>query len=770
MKKVIFLLTKRKNIIWFLRFVILCLLIFPSISLATSPTQQVVICFDFSRSVRWLHAQKKLDLHRVYSHELQKITQALSPQDQYAVICFATYSEITKKFTTDNATPLTYTRNIDSSRINIAIQSAISMFDTREIKRKTIIVYSDGLSEGLTPPVKDLLTQNNIELRFEYLQTQQIKQLHDVAIDKATLPLFAKQGQTLHCEVIVKTSHNTHAVLQILNYSTTIEQRRIYLPQKGKYTFHFFCNVNSARDMSISAHISPLSFSDQCPQNNVYFQHVYVKRKSKILEFGTQLQQINISFANVTSLAQPTTQKINVEDYDVFVISNMPFAELQRFDSLINQYTASGRGLMMIASPNTFAMGGYANTLIESALPVWSNPRQKNSRHIIVLLDISGSMNEKYATTTKIEAAKQAILEIERQLNGDTLQLIAFNNNIYDIFSAKTQDINTKIAALKANGETKMLPALHYALNRKPLQKKHIVVISDGEVQKSIVSELGALPEKTSVSVISTGTNNNVLQKIAHWGKGSFYDANSTGLREIIWRDLLQTKGTLLIDKPAMITRKSQAMDNWNWQDYLQKYVDKYMLTKAKPSSQTLLQTVSGDPILCIGNYQLGKCAALMTNTSWTNNLAVEKLITQTLQWLSSTSYSPYQVFVDHHHNKIRIRYHVEQHNQKIIVRPQWLSKKIPMREQNYGIYTAEVTIPENSSSYAFALQHQNLYLPVHFRLAYSPEYTNLTEINYSATTKNSNKNSNKTKNMDNILICLAITCFLLERFLTRGI
>lgn len=754
----------------FLRFVILCLLIFPSISLATSPTQQIVVCFDFSRSVRWLHAQKNLDLQRIYSAELQKITQALSAQDQYAVICFATYSEITKKFNTDSATALTYARNIDSSRINVALQLAISMFAPRQTQHKTIIVYSDGLNEGLTSRVKDQLTHNNIELRFEYLQTQQIKQLHDIAVDKVTLPLFAKEGQTLHCEVVVKTSHETHAILQILNHNTTIEQRRIYLPQKGKYAFHFFCNVNSPDDMNITAQISPVSFTDQCSQNNVYSQHVHVQRKSRILEFGTQLQQINISFAELTSLVQAPVQKINVEDYDVFVISDMPFAKLQRFDSLINQYTASGRGLMMIASPNTLAMGGYANTLIESALPVWSNPRQKNSRHIIVLLDISGSMNEKYATITKIEAAKQAILEIKRQLNGDTLQLIAFNNNIYDIFSAKTQDIDTKIAGLQANGETKMLPALHYALKNKPLQQKHLVVISDGEVQKSIIAELGTLPEKTSISVISTGTNNDVLQKIARWGKGNFYDANSTGLREIIWRDLLETKGTLLIDKPAMITRKSHAMNSWDWQNYLQKYVDKYMLTKAKPASQTLLQTISGDPILCIGNYRLGKCAAIMTNTSWTNDLAVEKLIAQTLQWLGSTNYSPHNVFVDHHHNKIRIRYHVEQHNQKIIVHPQWLSKKMYMREQDYGIYTAEVTVPENASSYAFALQHQDLYLPVQFRLAYSPEYTNLTEINYIAATKNSNKNSNNAKNMDNILICLAIICFLLERFLTRGI
>ncbi|BBM82927.1 VWA domain-containing protein [Candidatus Uabimicrobium amorphum] len=761
---------KRKNVILFLRFIILCLLIFPSVSFVTPPAQQVVICLDFSRSIKWLHNKNNLSLQDVYQQELQKITQALSPQDQYAIVCFATQATIAKKFTENKTVFLEYNGDIETSRVDLALQSAMTMFHTHSALRKTIIVYSDGLVKDLPPRIQKQLTYNNITLRFEYLQTQQIKQLRDIAIRKLTLPSFAKQGQTLHGEIVVKTSHKTEAMIQLRNDDTTIEQRSIYLPKQGEYTFHFFFNVNDKRDMNITAQVYSLSFDDPCLQNNIYHQNVHVEKKSQILEFGTQLRQLNVDFATITSYSDHTSfDEIDLQDYDVVVISDMAFTKLQRFDNLIAQHIANGHGLMMIASPKTFALGGYSNTNIEKSLPVWTTPRQKNSQHIVVLLDISGSMNEKYSTTTKIEAAKQAILEINDQLNGETLELIAFNNNIYDIFSQKTADINSKIATLRANGETKIVPALRYTLQKKP-QQKHIIIISDGEVQKNIMNQLGTLPKNTSLSVISTGKNNSILQKIARWGKGNFYDANSMALREIIWRDLLETKGTLLIEKNTMVVRKSHAIKNWSWEDYTGKYIGKYVLTKAKSSAKTLIQTPSGDALLCVANYQLGRCVALMTNTSWTKDLAVEKLIAQALQWLTSIGNSPYKIFIDHHKNKIRIRYHVDKHNQQIFVRPQWLQQRFTMREREHGIYTLELPMPKKSITSNLSVQYNDIHLPVKFHLVYSPEYVNLTDVNYIASTKNSNKNSNSVKNMDNILICFAVICFLLERFLNKGI
>ncbi|WP_372368959.1 VWA domain-containing protein [Candidatus Uabimicrobium sp. HlEnr_7] len=763
MKSFIRKIVKRKNTVLFLRFTILCLLIFPAkLYTAIYSSQEIVVCLDFSRSNEWLHAQKKISLQDLYIDKIQKIMDTLSSRDRLGIIGFATECYVIKKLNDDRIFTLPrYTGNIDSSQINLALAKAITMFSSHQT-HKTIAVYSDGLFDDINPNFGKQLANKSISMKFEYLETPTIKNLQDIAIESMRLPYFAKQGQTIHGELVVRTSHKTDAILQIQSGEKIIEKRRVFFSEKGKYSLYFFLNILEQKNVNISVKIRTSEFIEKCLENNTYQQEIKVNQKIKILEFGKQLQQMNLPFFIVDSFQIPP-QDLDLEQYDIIVVSDVHIDKIKHLDKFISKHTGNGRGLMMIASPKTFASGGYYSSDIEKALPVWTAPRQKNNMTIMILLDISGSMNEKYGNTIKIEAAKKAILKISKYLDGDSLELVAFNSRVEDIF--KTGDFYEKISQIKANGETKIVPAIQYVLQKKS-NKKHIIVISDGEIQKNVPGQLGILPKKTSLSVISTGKNNNSLREISAWGKGSFYEVQNQNLHEIIEHDLLKTKGKLFISKTTKTVKKSKLL--WDGQDYENKYINKYVLTKKKPLAKNLLQTETGDALLSVQDYKLGKSAALMTNREWTSNLPVENLVSETLLWLAPNYNNLSNLFISYRGNQLQIRKDYPKHNQKFVIHPLWLNKRFTMQEQQSGVYTLDLF--GQKSPFYLKLEHQKNPLEqslVKFQLPYSPEYANLTQI--MPYTKNSNKNSNTQKNMDNILMSIAIICFLIERFITKG-
>ncbi|NIT78506.1 MAG: VWA domain-containing protein, partial [Thermoplasmata archaeon] len=148
-------------------------------------------------------------------------------------------------------------------------------------------------------------------------------------------------------------------------------------------------------------------------------------------------------------------------------------------------YVEGGGGLLMIQGRR--AVEGLRRTELERLLPIsyeGREPAQAPSLAIVFLLDRSSSMvGRKIGFLKEATAASVEVLD-ERDLIG----LCAFDTEYEWILpiqpAAAKEEIYRRIAALRADGGTDLLPALREAfrrLSQVEAKMKHIVVFSDGK-------------------------------------------------------------------------------------------------------------------------------------------------------------------------------------------------------------------------------------------------------------------------------------------------
>ena len=207
---------RRKEVLILLRLTILCLIMLPALTLSTDIKKQVVVCFDFSRSVNWLCQKQGTSIKSFYITKLRKIRENLNSGDQLAVICFAQDGNVVKRFT-DVEYTLSYTENIESSNLNKALGLALSLFQQTSKFKKIVHVYSDGFIKDVNPHLHEEFQKYSADLNIHYLFTKQIKNQRDIAISKMRWPRSAKMGQVIRGSVVVSTSHKTHAEISLRN-------------------------------------------------------------------------------------------------------------------------------------------------------------------------------------------------------------------------------------------------------------------------------------------------------------------------------------------------------------------------------------------------------------------------------------------------------------------------------------------------------------------------------------------------------------------------
>ena len=147
-----------------------------------------------------------------------------------------------------------------------------------------------------------------------------------------------------------------------------------------------------------------------------------------------------------------------------------------------------GVGFMMVGGENSFGLGGYFKTPIETLLPVEMEVKGKQqlpSLGLVIVFDRSASM-----TGSKIELAKEAaVRSVELLREGDTFGFIAFDTNPWEIIETKPLEdkeeaINTILSVSGQMEELKFIASLAMAyenLSDLQLQRKHIILLTDGQ-------------------------------------------------------------------------------------------------------------------------------------------------------------------------------------------------------------------------------------------------------------------------------------------------
>ncbi len=392
--------------------------------------------------------------------------------------------------------------------------------------------------------------------------------------------------------------------------------------------YHYTAIVESDEDIELS--------------NNRLERIVIVKEAPRVLYLSDRKNIDNglIKYLHDNKLEITYTnnlKELESDTYDLIILDNIAISNfnINEQKQLYNNIFQSGKSLLMLGGRKSFAIGGYAGTFIEDALPVLMTPERKEKLSVLILLDKSGSMSKEHNTSSSyLDLSKQAIMSISGLFElDDEFGIIAFDSQAEILLAPlplKEKLDNNTIAklleSLNASGGTSFYNPLNEAiplLQNTQAELKHILLLSDGQAEKD--EDLDLLlerlkSEKISLSTLALGKEADkiLLYELADIGNGKFYEINNPNrLAEIFIMDILNITQPLLVEgyfQPQLDINHYILKDLHSFPR-----IHSYNPTSAKSLSEIPIKSPYQDPILAIGHCGLGRSAALTLNLNNAN-------------------------------------------------------------------------------------------------------------------------------------------------------
>lgn len=343
----------------------------------------------------------------------------------------------------------------------------------------------------------------------------------------------------------------------------------------------------------------------------------------------------SISFNVVDAQSLPNELSSYLQ-YNAIIFDNVPGhlvgeAKMNVIEQAVKNF---GVGFTMVGGENSFGLGGYFKTPIETLLPVEMEIKGKEqlpSLGLVIVLDRSGSM---YGS--KLELAKEAAARsVEMLRDEDTLGFIAFDDRPWEII--ETGPLNNKeeavdtILSVTPGGGTEIYGSLARAyenLADLKLQRKHIILLTDGQSQSGNYEDLIAEGKENGVTLstvaIGQDADANLLEALSEKGTGRFYDVvDEQTIPSILSRETAMISRTYIEDNPFYPTIYNASGWNTLFANGVPQ-MNAYIGTTAKQGASVIAESEKEDPVLAQWQYGLGKTFAFTSDSTgkWTGDWA----------------------------------------------------------------------------------------------------------------------------------------------------
>lgn len=321
--------------------------------------------------------------------------------------------------------------------------------------------------------------------------------------------------------------------------------------------------------------------------------------------------------------------------FSVIVLDNVAATRLTRpqMEALAASVRDLGLGLVVLGGPQAFGPGEYLDTPLEEVLPVWAQVPARlliPQVALVLVVDKSGSMGERDATGTKLDAARRAAAAtLELLAPSDLVGVLAFDGEAHWIQpltpASDPVGIMRRMARLSADGGTDLGPALREALEslrRVRAMVRHAIVLSDGKSNPADFEAMTrrAAAEGITVSTVAIGSDADaaLLSEIARWGRGRFYLTRD--LRSI---PQIFASETITVTRSAIVYGPVEVMATGPWgsdESLLPAErldfppLSGYVATTPKPAASVYLTSPDGDPILAAWRVGLGRAVAFTSS------------------------------------------------------------------------------------------------------------------------------------------------------------
>lgn len=494
-----------------------------------------------------------------------------------------------------------------------------------------VVLFSDGNeTEGNAIDAAKRFAAHGLKLyTFPYTADHE----EEVLLEDLAVPAEVKRGQSFQISATAHASVESRALFILYRDGFKVQERPIDL-KPGPNVIAF--EESNPSDGLTKYELRVAAQRDFFSDNNVSSGIVYVAGEPRVLllegeerearHLTRALEAENIRVEAREAHGMPGTLE-ELAAFDAIMFSDVPATAVTvRQMELLRSYVEDlGGGFVMIGGEQSFGLGGFYRTSIESVLPVRMRSEKKKdtpSLAMMLILDRSGSM-----TGEKIQLAKEAaIAAVELLGERDLVGVIAFDAEAYSVVDLQSAGnkagIVQTIESIEANGGTSIYPALELtneALSQVNATYKHAVLLTDGQSQPGdfagMVNQMASGAITVSTVAVGEGADVALLQDIARWGKGRHYfTADPYDIPQIFAKETMTASKSSLVEEPflAQVFRPSQVVGGIDWESA--PFLFGYVVTSPKSTAEVPLVTERGDPLLAEWRVGLGKATAFMSD------------------------------------------------------------------------------------------------------------------------------------------------------------
>jgi len=562
----------------------------------------------------------------------------------------------------------------------------------------------------------------------------QTRQDPDVQVSAVSVPPQVQQGEPFNVEVVIDSNQDENeGDIEVYRGPHKVVSERHKL-KKGENRFRFRQTIEQERLATFT--VRTKGFLDKQLDNNSDFGLVFTAGKPRVLlvesdpkvakdlTYALEEQEMQVDVRPPQGMPDSLA---DLQNYELLILSNVPATALSlRQMEVARTYVQDlGGGLIMLGGDQSFGLGGYYKTVLEEILPVRSDfekEKEKPSLAMVLVIDKSGSMGGE-----KIEMAKEAAKSAVELLGpSDKVGVIAFEGEAYWVSEihpcSDKAFVLDRISTIEAGGGTMMYPAMEEAyesLHRTVAKLKHVIILTDGisipgDFEGISQTMAGARITITTVGV-GQGADEDLLETIAKIGGGRHcFVEDPFTIPQIFAKETMAASKSAINEQPFLpqVVRPTQALGEIDFA--AAPFLLGYVITRPKATSEVILATESGDPLLCWWRYGLGMCVAFTSDAKsrwaaeWLSWPGFSKFWAQVVRHAMRKSEAKGIVMqVDHksRHATVSLdsidpsgRFLNQADTELTVIDPQFTNRKLEMTQTAPGRYVTEFDTPYQGS------------------------------------------------------------------------
>ena len=480
----------------------------------------------------------------------------------------------------------------------------------------------------------------------------------DVYIENVTLPANLHPGDKYSVTVLVESNYETDAVLELYNGSSTITESEVHL-NRGSNRFVFSRQVDSDENSNameiLRAQVR--AEGDTCRENDVYNAYSVVETAPRVLVISGQntvvsgftaaLNAAGCDYSAVSVLNAPDSIDAMLEYKSIILvdtyIDDLPAGFLNNLESYVKDY---GCGFVCCGGEDSFALGGYRDTVLETILPVDMELRgvdEKPSMAMVMIIDRSGSMSSPVSGSQASNldiAIRAATVAVDNLQSSDYVGVLTFDDEYsWQVELTQVDDkteIKDAIRGINEGGGTTIKPALKEAyrvLSQSDASIKHVVLLTDGMGEttdfRDVVKNYTNGGITLSTVAVGDGSDTRLLERLANDCGGRYYYSDiSSDIPRIFAQEVFLGGDSYIQNGNFALSVRGGHKLTANLFEGGWPMIYGYVSATPKTASSSIITSAEkGDPILTIWQYGLGRTVAWNSDVTgeWSGALVGEE-------------------------------------------------------------------------------------------------------------------------------------------------